>query len=540
MPIQIVSPNNKEEGLKQMRKHMWTEEEMTNPVWFIENFFKCKLWDKQREIATSVKENKITAVRSCHDSGKSFVAARIALWFLETQKDSKVITTAPGWTQVKEILWNEMASAYGSAKEIDPIFNWQGRLLETKIEISPDWFAIGIATKKEGEAGAVADRMLGFHSRTGNILIIVDEGSGVLDPIWGAIEGLMTSENAKLLTIGNPYKLTGGFANFFKQKGVNKIWIQDTDIPNIKENRVIYPGLMSPKYPIEMAEKYGTDSNIYLVKVKGEFPKSEVDTLVSLDDLEKAFIRFTTNEIVAEGEKILGVDVARYGGDRTVLIVRQGLKILRKEITYKQDLMETVGLIKRVMNEEQIKPECINIDEIGAGAGVVDRLREDRLYVNGINVGKTASDPEQYFNIRAEAYWSMREWIKSAAIPKDDDYLELANIKYKFRSTGKGQLQIEAKDEIKKRGLVSPDVADATMLTFARDVGNVGLTFIAGDKEFARGGVIDRSAPGVEKPKGLLPETKDIKSPTEEERKKGEKDADLEIMRKQLNRSPFE
>lgn len=524
----------------QENQELWTPDRLHNPVWFIEHFFKCKLWDKQKEIAMSVRDHKITAVRSCHDSGKSFDAARIALWFLETEKDSKVITTAPGWTQVKEILWNEIASAYNTVKEINPIFKFQGRLLETKIEISPDWFAIGIATKKEGEAGAVADRMLGFHSRTGNILIIVDEGSGVLDPIWGAIEGLMTSENAKLLTIGNPYKLTGGFANLFKQKGVNKIWIQDTDIPNIKENRIIYPGLMSPNYPREMAEKYGTDSNIYLVKVKGEFPKSETDTLVSLDDLEKAFIRFTANEVIAEGEKIMGVDVARYGGDRTVLIVRQGLKILRKEITYKQDLMETVGLIKRVMNEDQIKPENINIDEIGAGAGVVDRFREDKFYVNGINVGKLATDVEQFFNIRAESYWAMREWIKKAAIPRDDDYLELANIKYKFRSTGKGQLQIEAKDEIKKRGLISPDVADATMLTFAMDISNVGLTFFFGDKEFTKGKPIASKPEEAPKPKGMMPETKDIKSPTEEERKKAEKEADLEIMRQQQNRAPYE
>jgi len=229
--------------------------------------------------------------------------------------------------------------------------------------------------------------------------------------------------------------------------------------------------LMSPKYPKEMADKYGLESNLYAIKVKGNFPKSETDTLISLDYIEDAFIR----ELRPVGEKLLGVDVARFGNDFTAFVVRQGKKVLRKEKYIKEDTMQTAGRVLRMIEEEGIKPENVFIDVIGIGAGVVDRLREkeytERGYkknynVNGVNVGATAEDDEHFKNLRAEAYWQIRDWIKTADLLRDDDFLQLANIKYKYSSGKKGQLQIEAKEDMKKRGLLSPDVADALMLTF--------------------------------------------------------------------------
>jgi len=451
----------------------WTTEEISSPAWFIENFFKCKLWGKQREIADSVAKNRITAVRSCHSSGKSFVSGRIVLWYLQTNKDSKVITTAPSWTQVNQILWKEIHSAYNSIKEVDNRFTFQGRLLSTSYDVSPDWFAMGMATRQEGDATSVADRMLGFHSKTGKILIVVDEASGVLEPIWGAIEALMTSGEAKLLAIGNPYRISGSFAKLFKQSGVNKIWIQDTDIPNIQENKNIFAGLMSPDYPRDMEEKYGKDSNIYLVKVKGQFPGSESDTLISLSDIENAFLR---EPIISNEERIMGVDVARFGDDRTAFIIRQGNNILLKESYRKEDTMQTVGRVVDKIITENLPPENVNIDDIGVGGGVVDRLREKGYNVSGINIGTKADvsndfvedklAEKRFANLRASAYWAVKEWIKTASIPRDDDYLELSNMKYKFSSSG---ILIEGKDEMKRRGLSSPDVADALMLTFCKN-----------------------------------------------------------------------
>ena len=442
-----------------------------DPVWGIEKAFNCKygLWEKQKEIVRAVlaDKEKIVAVRSCHDSGKSFIAARIGLIYLLTNADSLVVTTAPGWTQVKEILWREIGSAYGEMGSFQDVFGINADMGTTKLNISNDWFAIGLATKKEGEAIEVAERMLGFHSKTGKILVIVDEGSGVMEPVWGAIDGLLTSDKAQLLTIGNPYRKTGSFAKLFTQRGVRKIHITDTDTPNIKENKVIIPGLMSPVYPQEMADKYGIDSNIYRIKVKGEFPTAETDTLIPVDDIEKAFAR----NISSDDKKVLGVDVARYGDAFTVLVVRQGKKVLRKEKHGKESTMETVGRVMRMMEDEDIKAKDVNIDDIGVGGGVVDRLQEKGYGVNGVNVGMVADDDDHFKNIRAEIYWSIKSWIKGSDLPEgDEDFYQLSNIKYKWSSEKKGQLKIESKDDMRKRGLESPDTADALALTFASSV----------------------------------------------------------------------
>lgn len=441
----------------------------------IEFFYNCELWSKQKDIVRSVYENKVTAVRSCHSSGKSFISARIALDFLLTHPDSKVLTTGPSWTQVKEILWREINSAHD---EIEKNKKWKtrGRCMTYKYDIAPDWYAAGLATRKEGDATQVAQRMLGFHARSGDILIVVDEASGIKEPIWGAIEALMTSEGAKLLAIGNPYKISGGFAEMFKQKRVNKIHIQDTDIPNVREGKVVIPGLMSPDYPKEMEEKYGRDSNIYQIKVKGNFPTSETDTLIPVSDVLDAFER----EVEPLGEKVLGVDPARFGDNFTTFIVRQGKKVLHHEEHSKEDTQETAGRVLAMMRSWGIKPSNVFIDVVGIGAGVVDtlhhkegislngRVHKSGLGVKGINVGRKAKNEEEFYNVRAEAYWGVRKWIKSASLPEDDKFMQLANLKYKYKSTRKGQLYIESKEDMKKRGLVSPDTADALMLTFVK------------------------------------------------------------------------
>ena len=448
-----------------MKPEDWTIDNLEKPDWFIENVFRNDygLWAKQREIALSVRDNKYTAVRSCHDSGKSFVSSRIGLWFLLTNENSVVVTTAPSWTQVKEILWREVASAWRSVKDVNEKFDFEAELTTTKLDISPDWFAIGVATKKEGEASQVAERMLGYHAKSGKILVIVDEASGLRVEIWGAIEGLMTSEGARLLAIGNPYRLTGGFADLFKQKGVNRIHIKDTDIPNIREGRIIVPGLMSPEYPKEMEEKYTKDSDVYRVKVKGEFPRQEKDSLVSLQYIEDAFKREITK---FKGKKRLGVDVARFGDNETVFTFRQGYKVHWVKKFQKEDTMVTTGRTLRFMKEEGIEAQNVDVDDIGVGGGVTDRLWEQKVEVNRVNVGSPAENDEEFANLRAEAYWEVRRWMKKADLPKEDDYLQLANIKYKFGSRRKGQTQIESKADMKKRGVKSPDVPDSLMLTF--------------------------------------------------------------------------
>jgi hypothetical protein len=236
------------------------------------------------------------------------------------------------------------------------------------------------------------------------------------------------------------------------------------DTPNVREDEIVIPGLISKQDIEDFKIRYGEDSDVYRVRVLGEFPQQEADSLISVDDVSKAIEREV--DVPKQFEKKMGVDVARFGDDRTVIIVRQMEKVIRKEVFSTLDTMEIVGQVLKIKKKEFIKAENINIDVIGIGAGVVDRLKEQGHSVNEVNVGTSPKDRENYINLRAELYADkVKSWIKTADLLDDDDFYELSNIKYKFNSTGK--LQIESKEDMKKRGLESPDVADALMLTFA-------------------------------------------------------------------------
>lgn len=325
-------------------------------------------------------------------------------------------------------------------------------MLTTRWEIEDNWFAVGLSTDEP-------DNFSGFHAA--HLLIVVDEASGVDDEIFEAIDGVMAGGNAKLLLLGNPTRLTGRFAAAFKDPTFVKIHISGYDTPNVKAGRIVVPGLMKPEYPKEMAAKYGEDSDVFRIKVLGEFPRTESDTLISVDQIEKAF----KCEQPAEGKKIMGVDVARFGGDKTVFLIRQGNHVQKNIVKLaKSDTMEIAGRIKAIAKAEGIEASDCNVDVIGVGGGVVDRLHEQEFYVNAVNVADAAIDKDTFLNRRAEASWEVRKAIDNLDLPNDEDFYQLSNIKYKYSS--KGLLQIESKEDMKKRGLPSPDVGDALMLTF--------------------------------------------------------------------------
>ena len=418
-----------------------------NPVFFSEEILKSSLWDKEKEILEAVRDNPEVSVRSCHASGKTFTAARIVNWWMCSWNDAVVITTAPTFRQVEQLLWREIRSSV-AGKAIYP----ENSVLNTKIELGEKWFALGLSADK-------SEQFQGFHSP--HLLVVVDEASGVSEEIYTAVDGLAPT---RILLIGNPTQNTGRFANSFKLPHVKKIQISAFDTPNMRGDGVVLPGLITEADVERFKLNYGEQSDVYRVRVLGEFPLSDVDSLISVDDVYKAIQREV--KVQSQFEKKMGVDVARFGDDRTAIIVRQMEKITRKEVFSSLDTMQITGQVLRIAKEEHIKAENVFVDIIGIGAGVVDRLREQGWKVCGVNVAEKPDDQEHYINLRAELYaGKLKNWLKTADILNDDDFYELANIKYKFNSTGK--LQIESKDDMKKRGLNSPDVADALMLTFA-------------------------------------------------------------------------
>jgi hypothetical protein len=165
---------------------------------------------------------------------------------------------------------------------------------------------------------------------------------------------------------------------------------------------------------------------------------------------------------VASYGVVFGCDIARFGGDESCVVARQGKRVMFIESWQGANLMETTGRIVRLSSS--YGPERINVDEVGLGGGVVDRLRELGLPVHGVNAGAASSDPERYVNLRAEMWWTLAERFREGAIDLPPDEVlagQLTAVRYKYDS--RGRLQIESKDESRKRGVSSPDRAEALM-----------------------------------------------------------------------------
>jgi phage terminase large subunit len=439
-----------------------------DPVFFCQQVLGCEPWLKQDQILESIRDNPRTSVRSCHGIGKSFIGGRAALWFLYSYPNSVVVTTAPTGRQVKKILWQEIRRAHAGAK-----YSLGGKCLTTEIQIAPGWFAFGFSTDD-------GDQFQGPHAE--HILIIVDEAAGVNETIFSALEGLMTSDGARLLYIGNPTSSSGTFydSHNSKRQLYHCISVSAFETPNFTQYGITIddirhnswagkitgplpnPALVTPKWVYDRWLDWGEESFLWSARVLGEFPKVGEDTLIHLTWIEAAVERE-----LPEGQPIeLGNDVARYGSDKTIIFLRRGSVAKIYSETGQEDTMQTVGRAINALNVTNA--EWIKVDGDGLGAGVVDRLAEQGRPVIEMHSGVAAIESDRFINTRAEWYWNLRELFRTGqiSIPNDPELIgQLSALKYKYRSDGR--IQIESKEDMKKRGLKSPDKADALCYTFA-------------------------------------------------------------------------
>jgi len=413
-------------------------------------------WEKQVEIACSVRDHKKTAVKSCHDSGKTADAARIGLWFLYSFQPSIVLTTAPTYRQVEELLWREIRAAYNRSR-----IPLGGEMYQTpKLNLDDDWYALGLSTDDP-------DKFQGFHSV--NILLIGDEAAGIWEEIFTAADTSLTTANARELLIGNPSSTSGRFYNAFHSKRnlYNCIHISAFNTPNFTEGKVVRPYLITPEWVEEKHREWGEDSPLYQIKVLGEFPEATVDTVIALAWLEAAGQRS-----LDPGDEApeIGCDVARFGDDMTSLAVRQGPALLHLESHSQKDTMWTAG--RCIELRRQWKAERIKVDDTGVGGGVTDRLKEQGEAVVPINVGEKALDPERYPDLRSELWFMMADRAKegrldiSRILEGQRSSLEAQLTAPKYKLDSSGRRVVEKKSETKKRLGRSPDDADAVILAF--------------------------------------------------------------------------
>jgi phage terminase large subunit len=363
-----------------------------DPVRFVKDFLGSQLIGKQAEILEALRDYREVYVRSCHDSGKSWIAARAVLHFLMSHpNDSIVITTAPTWSQTEGILWRELAEAYTHAK-----IKIGGKLLTTRLDLGPKWLALGLSTD-------TPSNLLGYHAS--NILVVIDEADAVPAAIWSALDSVRTSANARLLAISNPLDPTSEFRkrhDYALTKADAKcIKISADDVVPLTDSSR-HPYLLQRSWVDDKLERWGAGSALYTGKVLAEWADQGDDTLIPISWLIRA--RARTAQL---GPRVLGVDVARFGAARSVRTLLAGNQLVFSRATEKEDTMTTAG---RVYTDiETYAPIATAIDDGGVGGAVTDRLRQMTKYVTAVNFGGAAHDNTRFVNRGSEMYWHLRQ-----------------------------------------------------------------------------------------------------------------------------------
>ena len=431
------------------RIRQWRAE---GPALFAQEVFGANPTTQQWEASRELVRTRRVSIRSGHGTGKSAFEAWCVPWFLTCYFPAKVPCTAPTSHQLNDVLWSEIAKWHRAMRERLPElaneFEWTSD--KFRLKAAPEEsFAVARTSRPEQP-----EALQGFHSE--NLLFLVDEASGIPEPVFQTAEGALSTPGAFVLMAGNPTRMEGYFHDShhkMRDKWAALHW-------NGEDSQ-----LVSPEYIQEMRDKYGADSAIYRIRVLGEFAGNP-DGVIPIALLEGAVGR----NVQPYGPEVWGVDVARFGEDRTALAKRRGNTLLESIKWWRdKDTMQVAGLIKLEHDQAKNRPTSIFIDVIGLGAGVVDRCRELGLPVVGVNVAESPSVQDRYSRLRDELWFDAREWFerRDVRIPDDQGLMaELSLPSYSVLSNGK--IKVEGKDQMKARGVTSPDLADAFCLTFAK------------------------------------------------------------------------
>lgn len=447
--------------------------------------------DWQRDVLNDVGAGVLSpqeairvAVASGHGIGKSALVAWLIIWGVATCPDARGVVTANTDTQLRTKTWAELTK-------------WH------RMGLVASWFTVTAtaiysadpAHEKTWRIDAVPwsvsnpEAFAGLHNQGRRVLVVFDEASTIADPIWETAEGAMTDADTEIVWVafGNPTRNTGRFAECFPGKRFAHRW-QARQIDSRTVRRA------NKAQADAWVADYGEDSDFVRVRVRGVFPRGGSLQFIPGDTVQAARKR---EPVTLETDPlVLGVDVARFGDDECVIYFRKGRDGRRAPIRKRGlDTMAFAGLIAQVADEE--KPAAIFVDVGGVGGGVVDRLLQLNIPgVVGINFGGAAesrivrkegavADGPLYANKRAEMWGTAKEWLATGGAIHDDAELEaqLTGVEYGFNAHN--EIQLERKEDMKKRGLASPDIADGLALTFALPV---GMTLMRSPKPRAPGG----------------------------------------------------
>lgn len=435
---------------------------LEDPVAFARVILRHDLWRRQEEILRAVRPGSRVAVKACHASGKTFLAADAVLWWITRFPDGIAVTTAPTWTQVERLLWGAIHRAAGGSMISYPPLN------QTELRLGPDNYAMGLSTN-EGV------RFQGFHGR---VLIVIDEAPGVRPEIWEAIEGIRASGSVCVLALGNPTIASGPFYDAFAS--ARAAWetftISAFDTPNfagIDRERLVGLAeaeldtnvrdyLVGRRWVLEKWREWGERHPLWQSRVMGDFPTESEDALFPLAWLEAA--RDRKIEEPDGAEWVAGLDVAGPGEDETSLAVRHGSTVVFQQSWSKPDPRGDVVAALAKFKERGIR---VNVDVCGLGHYFLLGLKDAGFKTKRVNVGERPANRERYANLKAEVYWGFRQRLETgdvAGLSDEASVAQLAGVRYAHNA--RGQVVIEGKDEMRKRGVRSPDRGEAIILAF--------------------------------------------------------------------------
>lgn len=451
-----------------------------NPVIFAREVLLFEPDEWQRVALMDLAENPKVAIKSGQGVGKTGLEAVALLWFLCCHPYPRIVATAPTKQQLHDVLWSEVSKWMSKSPLLSEILKWTKTYIYM-VGNEKRWFAVArTATKPEN--------MQGFHED--NMLFIVDEASGVADPIMEAVLGTLSGENNKLLMCGNPTRTSGTFYDAFNaDRALYRCHtVSSADSPRTNKQNIE-----------SLIRKYGRNSNVVLVRVFGEFPKQEDDVFIMLSLIEHCCMLDLPEDMPIKRIS-LGVDVARYGDDETVIALNAGGNITLPVMFRGQSLMTTVGkVVQQYRHIIATYPTYhgkiyVNIDDCGLGGGVTDRLEEvkreeklNRMVIVPVNAAARVPDEvvvdggkvkaaDIYDNMTTYLWGTVKELLIAEGISLQNDNELVAQFSCrKYRLTSRGKMQLESKEEMKKRGISSPDRADAVALScYERKTFNIG------------------------------------------------------------------
>lgn len=411
-----------------------------------------ELWDAQKEVYRAAFKYPEVYVRTANATGKTFLSGVLGVAFLFCYRPSKVIYIATKIEQSQRQSWMEFLRIYWKVRQFLSEVR-DGPLvlpepLAHKLNLGDDWFAT-----VWGGSHADPEAYHGFHGR--DMLIIIDEASGIDDEIRIAVDRCLTGKNNHLVALGNPLRRVGWFYTDQQKDAKHRkvIHISALDSPNVVAGREVVPGLVTAEKIKQRREEYGENSAFWQSAVLGEFPQEASGALIPWDAIDAARVR----HIEPDYERLsIGVDVARYGSDQSVIVVLAGDSVAEISELSKHDTMSVAGWVKDCLRRWRTK--TVAVDEPGLGAGVIDRLREEGINVMAWQPGGAPRRKELYLNAKAEAAADLRErFVRNGIAIPDHHRLtqELAAWTYEFMGDGRMKVIDPRK---------SPDYADALLI----------------------------------------------------------------------------